>query len=210
MSGLLFVTAPEADHKIINRLLLHLHDWEYESGDNFKLITTRSIESLRKAPTEPVGVTAQFKPTEAPVDVDLRNAWAGATLEEVEAFCLALDKEEDFQSADTHLFVVLDADGLKDKTCVFGERVIDWDSDPLVYPEEFNRARVPWYQVYLSWCNLHISNIGWDEMMMEDDAEDVEDRWWTYNTSDSGEYLSQKNKKKRDDAISELRREGRA
>lgn len=42
MSGL-FITAPEADHKLINRLLLHLKDWEYERGDRYKFVTSNPI-----------------------------------------------------------------------------------------------------------------------------------------------------------------------
>lgn len=42
--GLVFVTAPDADYKLINSLLMHIRDWEYEDVNpttygNFKLVT---------------------------------------------------------------------------------------------------------------------------------------------------------------------------
>ena len=206
MSGLLFVTAPEADHKLINRILLYLKDWEYESGDRFKLVTSKSIEALRGEPYETPPANG-MKPTSAPVEPGLVNEWTGASIADVEAFCLDLDKS-DIKGLNTHLFVALDAGGLGDKTCVLAERVIDWDADPLEYPEEFNKARVPWYQMYLSWANLDISNVGWDEMMESDEPN--EDGWWEFNSDDSGEYLSEEKKRLRDEEISRLEGEGKA
>lgn len=215
--GLLFVTAPEADHKVINRLLLHLKDWEYGSGDRFRLVTSRSAEHLASEASTP-GTPAPAPATSAPVDPDLANEWAGAGLADVESFCLALDKSGGESAKltpfNSHLFVVLDADGLRDKTCVLAERVIDWEADPIEYPEAFNKARVPWYQIYLSWCNLDIANIGWDELM---DGEQVADgegeegsRWWVYDDEESGEYLSDENRELRDAEIERMRSEGRA
>ncbi|ROV87903.1 hypothetical protein VMCG_10277 [Cytospora schulzeri] len=167
MSGLLFVTAPRADHKLINRILVYLKDWEYESGDRFKLVTSKSVQALGEEPYKD-GSSAIMKPTSAPVAPDLANEWAGASIADVEAFCVDLDKSG-IKGLNKHLFVALDADGAgEDKNCVLAERVIDCDAEPIQYPELFNKARVPWYQTYLTWTNLDISNIGWDEMMSED------------------------------------------
>lgn len=212
--GLLFVTAPKADHKVINRLLLYLRDWEYDSGDNFVLITSKSIKGLTQALQEPEEASGAIAPvatpTSAPIDPNLMNAWAGASIAEIEKLCLEVDKDERFGKAfNPHLFVVLDSKGIEDQTCVLAERVIDWDADPLVYPEKFNKTRVPWYQVYCNWCNLDISNLGWDELMVEDDAEEMDSLWWTYNTKDEGQYLSDEKRMLRDEQIAKLRCEGK-
>lgn len=215
-TGLLFVTAPEADHKVINRLLLHFKDWEYGSGDNFRLVTSRSIESLIQAYLAAhKGDEAAETATAAPVDPNLDNEWAGASIADIESFCIALEKRDDRAKAlQSSLFVVLDADGLRDQTCVLAERAIDWkadlEEDLFRYLDEFNKTRTPWYQTYLTWCNLEIANIGWDEMMEEEEEDEKEDRWWTFNMEDSGEYLSDEKKDLRDKEIEEFRNQGKA
>ena len=48
MSGYLFVTAPEADHKAVNLLLHELSNWGYNDGESdFKLITAKKYDSIR-------------------------------------------------------------------------------------------------------------------------------------------------------------------
>ena len=43
--GLVFVTAPEADHKVVNRFLTDLRDWEFDEGsDSFKLVTLKNLD----------------------------------------------------------------------------------------------------------------------------------------------------------------------
>lgn len=218
-TGLLFVIAPEADHKVINHLLLRLRDWEYESNDRFKLITSKSIDALTPAAGE--GNEEEEKEekekedtiaaTSAPVDPDLVNEWSGASLEEVEAFCLELDKAPEDgaikKALDTHLFVVLDTDGIGGETCILGERVIAWEDEPISYPEEFNKARLPWDETYLTWCNLDISNMGWDEFMEEDSQEVPEDRWWTYSMEPIG--MADSAREQRDGEINRLKEEGK-
>lgn len=216
-NGLLFVTAPEADHKVINRLLLHLKDWEYDSGDRFRLVTSKSTENLVKSSPgtqRDDAATGAIEPaataTSAPVEPGLVNEWAGASLADIENFCIALDKSgEVANTLNSHLFVVLDTDGLQDETCVLAERVINWETDPIEYPEEFNKARTPWYETYLAWCNLDISNIGWDEMM-DEEVVGKEGRWWVHHDEDSGEYLSDEKRKLRDAGIEKMRGEGKA
>lgn len=233
-TGLLFITAPSANHKIINRLLLHLHDWQYGSGDRFHLISSRSVSIL---PGQLDSLARQHKettkwedlvPTHAPVAEGLDNEWSGASLGEIEAFCIELDKRREEGGVAkrgpwAHRFVVLDEDGLawaaaaaaiteagKDEgeqnTCVLAEREIDWDKDPLEYLEKFNKARVPWYETYVTWTNLDIANIDWDEMMMEEG----DGGWWVFSMTDTGQYLSEDKRKMRDIEIERLIKEGKA
>lgn len=216
-TGLLFVTAPEADHKVINRLLLHLKDWEYDSGDRFRLVTSKSPDHLaqaspgaQKGDAETGSTEPAARATSAPVEPGLANEWASASLEDVENFCIALEKSGGaVKTLNSHLFVVLDTEGLQDQTCVLAERVINWEADPIEYLEEFNKARTPWYETYLAWCNLDISNINWDEMMDEEVA-GKKGRWWVHHDEDSGEYLSDEKMEQRDAEIEKLRGEGKA
>lgn len=232
-TGLLFVTAPSADFKLINRILLYLHDWEYESGDRFHLVTSRSASFLQgkfaahlsARRYEDGGQWQDLVATSAPVAEDLVNEWSGASVADVEAFCLELDRKQESAGSHNkkwaHRFVVLDEEGLQaagggkdgdgedeggQRTCVLAEREIDWDAEPLTYPERFNKVRLPWYQTYLTWCNLDISNVGWDELMAE---EGQRDGWWVFDVRDSGEYISEK-KKIRDGEIEQLVDERRA
>lgn len=212
--GLLFITAPSADSKLINRFLLYLRDWEYGAGDAFHLITSRSIKDTK---------WDSLDRTSPPIDEEsssLKNEWVGASLADVEAFCIEVDKSQGKNKA--HQFVVLDEDGVikaaatkkdeKDegaqKTCILAERVIDWDSDPIAYPEKFNKARTPWYQTYLVWCNLDIANMSWDEYMAGEEGD--EEGWWVFDGEDGGEYLSEEKREVRAKEIERFKREGKA
>lgn len=210
MSGLLFITAPEADHKLINRLLLHLRDWQHESGDRFKLVISKSIQALgEELHDNGRSATAPMRPTFPSVSPDLVNEWAGASTADVEAFCLALDASGT-KGLNTHLFVALDAEGVADRRCVLAQRVIDWEAEPIRFPEVFDKARVPWTEAYLMWTNLDVSHVGWDEMMLEDAGEVDDGGWWTFDAEDDEEYLPEEKCRLRDEAVSRLEGEGRA
>lgn len=130
----------------------------------------------------------EFVPTSAPVAEDLINEWSGASMADVEAFCLEVDRKRAEEGDDfrimgrAHLFVVLDEEGLnitgggKDEgaqgTCILAQRKIDWDAEPLAYPEKFDKARLPWCQIYLTWCNLVIGNMGWDDFITGEEQRD--------------------------------------
>ena len=110
MTGLLFVTAPEADHKAINRILLYLRDWEYEAGDCFKFVTSKNFRDLELPPGSEKGVIDATSP---PVDNTLitNNEWKNASLAYVEEYCIDLDKKN-LGAVNTHLYAVVDSNGL--------------------------------------------------------------------------------------------------
>lgn len=201
MSFYLFVTASEAEHKAINRLLLYLRDWEDENGDDFKLVTSKTTERMIQDPSELGNDKSKVVPiaaaTSAPVDPDLINEWAGASITDVEKFCN--------KTQDAGLWVILDAEGLRDQTCILAEYVTEEkDEGDMTVTEEFNKARVPWHQVRLICCNLEIANVGWDEYM-EEDSEDPEGKWWTLSDEDTDDHQAV-----RDKEIEKLQLEGRA
>lgn len=140
--------------------------------------------------------------TSAPVAEDLVNDGSGASVADVEAFCLDLIKNRRVLvlttrsgRIDTFCWTRKaskqqggwgkngdDEDEGGQRACVLAEREIDWDAEPLTYPERFNKARLPWNHKYLTWCNLDISNVGWDELMTE---EGQRDGWWVFHVRDS-------------------------
>lgn len=205
MSGLLFIIAPEADYKIINRILLYLRDWEYGALDSFKLVNTKNAYDL-----DSFDKGSAIDSTTPPVPADLENAWAGASLEDIEDFCLDLAREHT-NSGKGRLYVVVDSQGVDDHTSIVGERMIEYENEPISYPERFKKMRLPWDETYLTWCNLNIANMNFEEFTEERDADYEETlmrQWWTYRSVSDGPDLSEKNRQERDDELERLRVKG--
>lgn len=133
--------------------------------------------------------------TSPPVDPDLINEWAGASVADVE-FC------HDIGGAGP--WVIPDAEGLRDQTCVLAKRVNEDGDDDVTITGEFNKARVPWHQACVICCNLHLTNMGWGEFM-EECEEDPEGRWWTLTFEEADGH-----KEARDKEVEELQRQDQA
>lgn len=205
MSGLLFIIAPEADYKLINRILLYLRDWEYGALDSFKLVNTKNAYDL-----DSFDKGSGIESTTPPVPADFENAWAGASLEDIEDFCLDLGRG-DTNSGKGHLYVIVDSQGVDDHTCLLGERMIEYENEPISYPERFKKMRLPWDETYLTWCNLNIANMNFEEFTEERDAdyeETLTRQWWTYRSVSDGPDLSEKNRQERDYELERLRVKG--
>ncbi|KAH9904204.1 hypothetical protein F4778DRAFT_86392 [Xylariomycetidae sp. FL2044] len=204
MSGLLFVTATSADHKLINRLLLHLRDIEFGSGDRFHIVTTKDASELQLENDERF-VKSTIPPV--PQDISNNNAWRGAKLEEIEAYALELSRS-DTRTVSSSIYLVLDDEGVRDRRVVLGERAYDDDEDKLT--DVFQKTRVPWDEAYTVWCNLDIANMGFEDYCDEGAGAD-ENGWWQYNEEDGGaDITSDENKAKRDEEIQKLEKQGRA
>ncbi|KAK7941019.1 uncharacterized protein PG986_013406 [Apiospora aurea] len=111
MSGLLFITAPSADAKAMNRARVHLRTFPYPTS--LKLVLSDSPEDL-KALAHGKG------PGESPVtDPDLRppisNAWAGASLSAIETFVEAVWNLESANAIVPGLDLVVGEEGLAGK-----------------------------------------------------------------------------------------------
>ncbi|KAK2005012.1 hypothetical protein LX36DRAFT_649276 [Colletotrichum falcatum] len=212
-TSFLFITAENADVKLVNRLLLTLRNWEIGDPhwDNFVLVTSKA-EIL---PTD-------MEPTQPPLQDFTRNEWKGAAIEDIESVVLRMDREK--QSAhgkangpsssssssfdsNLSLFLVLDDQGATDGTVALFQRAIDFDAEPVTFPERFNKFRTPWTNAYMDWCNLDISHIELEEMCDLDGADagksEADGVWWTYK-NDTGELTFEEDRKKRDAVIKEL------
>jgi len=151
MAGLLYIISPSADHKTANDLLLHLRDWEYEGGDHFKLITTSNpygFESCRS-----------LQPTSPPLRDLTTSFWANYSLQDVEAFHLTLDVSD--------LYIALDDEGVETKTCILGHRATfrDPKTHAWVRTQQFQKIRVPWDELNMTWCDLEVDNMEFEDFV---------------------------------------------
>lgn len=197
MSGSLIITAAGVDFKFVNRLLLYLRDWEYGeegSNDNFTLCLSKKKH---------IEIDKDLPPTVPPVKSIARNEFENMPLNTLESYMLGLKDD----SAHNHLFLVLDDKGVRDQTIIIMERAIDDESEECDYLDEYNKARVPWDEAYLMWCNLSISNMGFEDFC-DDDKGKSEDDWWTYDSPGGGE--EEGNAEQREPVIQKLKRQGLA
>jgi hypothetical protein len=180
MADFLFVTAASADFKVINRLLVYIRDWEDGSGDTFHL-QTRDSAGDEISIAKPGTFTA----------ATFHNAWAGASIEDVEAFAA---------HTDVSFFVVLDEQGVADHTvlCMDKPESEDDETDsqdgrdeeeqerrPAVRDTKpdgeaslrFNKVRMPWHGAYLFCANIGEANMGFEEFCDEDIGPDERLYW---------------------------------
>jgi len=197
MPGALFVVAASADQKLINRLLLHLRDWEYgeePTWDNFLLITSKSLPETE----EPCATTT------TPISKsDLsNNVWTGQSIADVESFMLSERKKE--VGLNTNTFIVLDEQGVKEGTIILLDSV---GSELEEMEVKFKKVRVPWEKAYIMWCNLDIANMDFEDFVDDEDCD--ESGWRTYKDWDEGQEADDANhiKEKRNRAIAELEKE---
>lgn len=211
-AGLLFVTAPQADHKAINLLLLHLRDWEYDCGDQFRIVTTKNAYDLEISPAFLPSGDKNIGETSPPVESNLDNAWAGATIEDVEGFCLDIERANengDNKSEDeASMFIIVDSEALEKRECVLASRANIWgDDDEPVWLEKFTKMRVPWEELYAIWVNLELANMNWEEFTLEGEEKEIgldsspEDCWYEHRSVSEGADMSEKIRKRRDDEV---------
>jgi hypothetical protein len=169
MAGLLFVTALEADFKIINHALLYMRDWEESNGelDVLRLVTDRT------------GTQNHQDGTPLPLKSLPENVWTGATLEDVETYCLSLDCGDD-EHPGASLFVVIDSEGLKNRTCVLASMPDEHYETPGTFRGRYDKIRLPWDEFYAVWCNLDISNMNFEEFVEEESGDGH--GWYTYQS----------------------------
>jgi hypothetical protein len=194
-TGLLFVTAPEADYKAVNLLIHHLRDWEYfndaNDGLNFHLVTTKNAYDLELAPG-----SNHLDATPPALDATLDNA--------------------------SGLFIVVDAAGFEKREAIICERDVkepDEDDEDGEFEnlDSFVKMRLPWSETYISWCNLSIANVGFDEMgERREDGEgegEVVDgtgaEGWHDFDPESSYPLGEKQVKRKEKALKKLEKEGR-
>lgn len=156
----LFVIAPSADYKVINRFLISFRDWEFGSGDRAHLVKTRNAYDLSNPNRHP-----GLEETVPPVPANVSNGWAGASIEDIEGFVIDAEKTEEM----FNVILILDDKGAADETVIVATRHYDEDEEILL--KDFDKARVPWSAAYVMWCNLDIGNMDWESYCEEDRSE---------------------------------------
>ena len=211
-TGLLFVTAPEADHKAINLLLHNLTDWEYSKGDIwFHLVTTKNAYDLELPPG-----TNALDATPASLDNTLDNAWAGSSLKDIEDFCLDVVHNDPKIDIGASLFIVVDSLGFQARNAILVEQAIGDEEEEFVALESFVKMRVPWSEVFSAWCNLNVSNSDFDEMgerreeggEWEGEEGGGEQGWYDYHAGECFD-LDEESAKRKDKAFQRLKNDGR-
>lgn len=207
MPAALFIITSSAEHKIVNRLLLHLRDWEYgedPSWDTFHLITTNSLPAADSECTKPPITESDLS----------NNIWANKSISDVESFIIS-ERNKEAKETDLNLdtFVILDEQGVKDGTIILLDSPYNDDEDKK--DEKFNKVRLPWEKAYIMWCNLDIANMDFDDFVEEDN----EGEWFTYSAflphdNDDTQKIYDESasqvKEKREKAIADLEEKGMA
>jgi len=222
----IFVTAPSADYKLINELLVYLRDWEDGSGDAFHLQTSKTIDESEKASEEPVSI-----PIAVPGSVtaeNFQNAWSGASIEEVEAFAAKELMGIASPQAHVHFFLVLDEQGVGDRTVLGVAQDEPEESDEDEDDEEgdgkgqqpassqgtestatrYNKVRMPWHGAYLFCANRGESNMNFEEFC-DQDVEPDEQLFWRLNEDLAGDECGEDANKKREKLLKKLKKEGK-
>jgi hypothetical protein len=195
MAGLLFVTAPEANFKIINHALLCMRDWEESVGelDVLRLVTNRAATQNHEDGTP------------LPLKSLPENVWTGTTLEDIETYCLSLNCGDD-EHPGASLFVVIDSKGLKNRTCVLASMPDEHYETPGNFRGRYDKVRVPWDDLYVIWCNLDIANMNFEEFVEEEHGDDQ--GWFTYQSIHEDEDENKAGLERRDLQVESLRRQG--
>jgi len=196
MAGLLFFTAYEANHNNINEALLSMRDWDDSNGgpDVFKLVTDKS------------GIQPDEEGTPIPLDHLPQNAWTGASLEVIEAYCLDLKRDNNDEQKSAGLSVVIDPEGLENNNCVLASMSDEFHENPGARRERYDKIRVPWDDVYTIWCNLDIANMNFEEFVGGDEGD--EQGWFRYQSIFEGDDEHREGLERKDMKVEEWRRLG--
>lgn len=175
---LLFFTASSADHKVINRFLLDSGDPDESPGADYQwhVLFHRDATKLQEGPetTRPgaKGLNSEI----------VHNAWLGASISEVEAFALQAPI-----CVFSGLILILDDEGVRDRTVILAERAIVYEEDGAgsveerqVVLDEFRKVRVPWYEVASMAGNLWVGNMGFEEFATPHEEQSYRGGWFDY------------------------------
>jgi hypothetical protein len=229
----IFVTAANADFKVINEMLLYLRDWEEGSGDTFHLQTANTVEESIKTSDTPVSIPVAVPGTFTAETFN--NAWAGASIKDIETF--ATQELEGIVSPQAHVsfFLVLDDQGVKDHTvlCVAKDEPEDSDDDDADDDRDgkadgqddsqrasrkskpvgnaltqYNKVRMPWHGAYSFCANLGESNMGFEEFCDQDVGPDEQLYWIANEDLIEDDVNGEDALKKRAKFLQKLRKEG--
>lgn len=185
-----FVIASNMDHKTMNHFFLDVYDWEFGSGARFGMVDTKNayeIEDRFSSNTEDPELPGYY------TGENFSSPWAGASLQDIEAFCI--DAAKTSERKEPYLFLVLDDQDIQDETVILLQRQMN---DACELKDSFDKVRMPWQSVYSMWCNLDIANMNFEEFCEGNEADEA--GWWEANEFGKtiGDEMSAENREKKE------------
>ncbi|EME86911.1 uncharacterized protein MYCFIDRAFT_172604 [Pseudocercospora fijiensis CIRAD86] len=190
---------PSPAQSSLNRFLLDVHDWEFESGARFSVVDSRNAYEVGERyqdgvePMEPGHFTED----------NLESPWSGLSIGDVEAFCI--DAAKTSEREEPSLFLILDDQGITDETVILAQRHFGEDDK---FMNNFDKVRIPWSGAYSMWCNLDIANMEFEEFC---EGEADEEGWWEANdfAKGVGDDLSDEKRELKDEERRKLQEAGK-
>ncbi|KAJ7123563.1 hypothetical protein C8R44DRAFT_735208 [Mycena epipterygia] len=181
-----FVTAPRASSKALNRAFLLIQDFEfsvYPDDSTWALLTSKELPE-----TPPT-------PTRLPLpDISGTNDFAAMPFAEINAFVRTHDTGLQDLDFSTGNWVIIDNQGLETSTCLLCEQY-------------YNSGE----EAHSVFVNLDIANMGFEDFVDEDAGQQEDGSWkWASFPPDTDAKEKSEADIKRDEALRELRDGGHA
>ncbi|KAE8365603.1 hypothetical protein BDV27DRAFT_156788 [Aspergillus caelatus] len=195
----IFITAPEAPIKTINKALLHLTDYEFNCPPQWTLLLTR-------APTEPTTPSIPPLPIEETAPTVTTNEFAFKSPDEIYTYLddpvtQGLFKDRNLSTSN---WLIIDQKGLEMESCLLVEYMLPEDrEDEEGNGEGYRMCRIPWTRAWGMFCNLDIGNMGFEEWVDEERGPVEEDFGaWAWVGPFEGEDMEDMEvKRKREEAV---------
>ncbi|KAJ7437205.1 hypothetical protein B0H11DRAFT_1955497 [Mycena galericulata] len=200
-----FITAPRAPTKALNRALLLIQDFEYSK---YPQDSSWVLLSSMELPSTPP------KPTALPISDIRSNDFASLSFADVNTFVRANDGALNDLELSGLLWLIIDQKGLETSTCLVCEQYYDSGEDggEEGYTDQFRACRMPYEEAWLMTTNLELANMSFEEFVDEDAGQQEDGSWkWSSFAPDTKEFKEKSEAElKRESALKELRDAGHA
>ncbi|KAJ7123553.1 hypothetical protein C8R44DRAFT_620998 [Mycena epipterygia] len=200
-----FVTAPRASPKALNRAFLLIQDFEfsvYPDDSTWTLLTSKEL------PVTPPMATCLPLP-----DISGTNDFTAMSFAEINAFVRAHDTGLQDLDFSTGNWVIIDRKGLETSTCLVCEQYYNSGEEggEEGMTDEFRACRMPYEWAHSVFVNLDIANMGFEDFVDEDAGQQEDGSWkWASFPPDTDVKEKSEADIKRDEALRELRDGGHA
>ncbi|KAE8153430.1 hypothetical protein BDV25DRAFT_27931 [Aspergillus avenaceus] len=198
----IFITAPNATPKQINKALIELDDYEYGASSSWVVVHTSE---------PPITPTASIPPLAIPELTSTTNFFAGKAPQDVHAYVQDPATRSLFSDRDltTYHWVAIDEKGLGEETCLLAQYEEGREPDADGEVREFKMCRIPWASAWSMFCNLDLANMDFEEWV-EEDVGPVEEDFgaWKWVGPFSGGSVDEEAVSKRKDRLATAEKEG--
>ncbi|KAJ7123525.1 hypothetical protein C8R44DRAFT_783969 [Mycena epipterygia] len=199
-----FVTAPRAPPKALNRALLLIQDFEftiYPDESSWTLLTSKEL------PVTPPAATRLPLP-----DISRTNDFAAMSFAEINAFVRVHDTDLRDLGFATGNWVILDQRGLETSTCLVCDQYYNGGEDGVEggFTDEFRACRIRSEKAWSMFANL-VANMRFEDIVDVDAGKQEDGSWkWTACIPDTHAQEKSEVDIKREKALKELRDDGHA